>query len=211
MVHALRNFISSQRGLVILSVALVGITIALPLIYAQTSNTRLVTAGVATDVACAAPCISTAEIVAGAVTGGAAGVISDGTITGADIAALGIDASGDFAAGVVNDAAIATGITVSKLGDTAGITDILFGTASLAAVAIAAGAGQAVTVTITGADITNDVVWCSLETAAADALVLSQATITGANTVTAVVTNASGISVTPAVTDDVFCLVFARP
>ena len=112
MVHALRNFMNSQRGLVILGIALVGITIALPLIHAQTSNTRPVAAGTATDVACAAPCISAGEIAAGAVSGGVGGVISDGTITGADIAALGIDASGDFAAGVVDSAALADAISL---------------------------------------------------------------------------------------------------
>lgn len=199
----MKNNIIIGAVLVAVIVIAVGFVVA-PIHRATTIHPVTVGAGAIADGA-----VTNVKLAADAVT---TDKILDGTITGADIGAGGIDASGDFAGGVVNDAAIADGITVSKLGDAAGITDILFGTATLAAVLIAAGAVQVVAVAVATADVTNDVVLCDIdETATNDALVIHSAEITGAGAVTVEVLNTSAAGVTPAGTEDITCIVFKRP
>lgn len=218
MVHALRNFMTSQRGLVILGVALIGITIALPLIYAQTSNTRSVTAGTATDVTCAAACISTTEIEAGAVTGGAAGVISDGTIVNADISAI---------ADIVGTKLLADTINGDRLADTI-VLDVLttidtttnaganleIGTAATAAgiKAILTGSSAAaqnfqvgLAVTVTGA-AAGDVAYCSGNAADVDDNVSVTVGQVTTNTVTVNILDEGGAGTTTS--QQIFCIVF---
>lgn len=96
--------------------------------------------------------ISADTILAGDIATGAVGTleIADNVITGADIAALGIDAAGDFAANVVNSAALAdaialpTSLTVG-VGGTA-ITTIVFVDITLAAAAFTNDIGGAPTI-----------------------------------------------------------------
>jgi len=159
--------------------------------------------------------------------------IAPNTITAGDIAAGGVDAAaigtgavgadelaanavtaagGELADGAVTDAKIADGITISKLADSAGITDILFGSQTLTAGTILTLADQNVSVTVTGADTTNDVPLCLItKNDDFDEIFVSEAEITGADTVTVTVTNPLGLGVTVDGTDTITCLVFKRP
>ena len=184
-----------------------------PIEYAQTTH--------ATSAIVGADSVTSASIAPNTIV--SADISNTAGITGAQLAAdtitptqlsdtLTLDATTTIATGTAG--LIIDGTNGIQIDATNGlvINKILTGVGSPAGAVIAAGAEETVTVTVTGADTTNDVAICSYNANTDfDAMIITSVVISGANTVTVTTTNPTAAGITTDAGDTIRCFVYGVP